>query len=401
MRRPIPPTRRPTPAPGSVRAKIDEQQAKQEIDVHDFEHTGTRALVPAGMTEQSRSLVVGLRRSSLESQLAFALHNPRQVNRAMEKMVTYSTTSEEAAATLTFSVPRGGKMIHGPSIRFAELIKAAWGHNKSSAHITDVNREAMYIEAEGVFHDLETNMETSSVVRRSIRDKYGKCFSEDMITITGNAACAIAKRNAILEGIPRPLWENAYEASKRRAAGGVEGLQKKRQDMLKTFMREGVAPDRVLTTLGVTSEAHIKLEHINTLRGMWGSYQSGEATIDELFPPIKTLVHVEEQADQTKQPKRRQTLADLGNDDPDSGAENRLALDRWRDVGRQAYHKGIHQPPKEILEDPVQAFAEVWQEGHDEAAEQERSGDDEDTNGATVEDTETEDRERYSRDENA
>lgn len=370
MRRPVP--RRQNAPQGSVRAKIDEQQAAS-IDT-DFEHTSSRDIVaapPSGITGQSKSLVVSLRRSELDSQLAFALHHPRPVNRAMESMHRYATISEEAAATMTYSIPRGGKMIEGPSVRFAELIKQAWGHSKSTAHITEVNREAMYVEAEGIFFDLESNTETSSVVRRSIRDKYGRCFSDDMIVVTGNAACAIAKRNAILEGIPRPLWENAHEAAKQRAAGGVEGIQKKRQDMLRTFLRAGVAPDRILASLGLISEAHIKLEHINILRGRWGSLQSGEATIDELFPPIQAVVSAETDQAQTK-PK---TLADLADGEDEALNELRSEiLDNVRDKARRAYHKGIYRAPDDIASND--ALAEVWQEVQDELSEQENANED-------------------------
>ena len=63
-----------------------------------------------------------------------------------------------------------------------------------------------------------------------------------MINVTGNAACAIAKRNAILTGIPRPAWMDAYEASLRTALGTKEGLPKKRADMLASFMQIGIAP---------------------------------------------------------------------------------------------------------------------------------------------------------------
>jgi hypothetical protein len=83
-------------------------------------------------------------------------------------------------------------------------------------------------------------------------------------------------------------------------------------------MKAGVAPDRVLATLGVRSEAQLTGQHITSLRGMWTALSNGDATLDELFPPIKSPVAAEP-ADAP--PKRaRKTLEDLGDDDTPTDA---------------------------------------------------------------------------------
>ena len=356
----------------------------------EFEETVTEKLPasPAkGILEETKPLVVQLQESEFQAQLAFAQRNPRSINRAMEAMVKMATLTEEAAATMSYAVPRGGKMIEGPSIRFAEIVKQAWPHSDSDAFVVHINREDKFVVVRGWYYDFEMDNRSRSTVQRSIKDKNGKIYSDDMINVTCNAACAIAKRNAILEGIPRAVWMNAWEAARRTAAGGLEGLPKKRQEVLKHFMRAGVAPDRVIATLGVQNEAKLNSEHITTLRGMWSALQNGEATLDELFPPIKAPVPVETHDDPGARPKRR-TLADLGDDEPketlqDGSGLAQEAIDKARDDGRRGFHKGLEKPPKAYQSD--EELTAAWNDGFESAARDHNEaidGDSEDTKGA-------------------
>jgi hypothetical protein len=56
-----------------------------------------------------------------------------------------------------------------------------------------------------------------STVRRRIFDSRGRLFNDDMITVTGNAACAIAKRNAILSGVPKSAFGTSRRPRRQRA----------------------------------------------------------------------------------------------------------------------------------------------------------------------------------------
>lgn len=407
------------------RPKLRHQPKSDAVD-RDLEETVTETLPAKGVTLESRSLVVQLQESEFQAMLNWSHKYPRSIHRAMEAMVKMATMTEDSAAKMSYAVPRGGKMIEGASIRFAEIVAQAWGHSESDAYIVLVNKEEKYVVARGIFFDFETGHRNKATVQRSIRDKYGKVFNDDMINITCNAACAIAKRNAILQGgVPEAAWMNAWEASRRKAAGGLEGLPKKRQEVLQHFMRAGVAPDRVIATLGVRSEAALTGEHITQLRGMWSALQNGDATLEELFPPIKSPVPVEPENGNPQ--KKRKTLADLGDDEDVGGAhkakhearkslhdvgghedehlgsihrdvakeeaavsahEAREALiEKARDDGRTGFHKGLTSIPERYKDDPELAAA--WQEEY-EALQREE---------ADKLAEEEEDRERYSRPE--
>jgi hypothetical protein len=328
-------------------------------------------IVPAakGLTPESRALVVQLQESQFQVRLTLAERRPRHIHRCMEAMVKMATMSEEVAASMSYAIPRSGKILEGPTIRFAEIAKQAWMHGDSSAHVVLINREAKHVLVYGVYLDLETNNGWEEPVQRSIQDRHGKFYSDDMINVTCNAACAIAKRNAILTGIPRAAWMPAWEAARRKAAGGVEGFAKKRQEVLKHFMQAGVAPDRVLATLGVRSEAALTGEHITSLRGMWSALQSGEATLDELFPPIKDLVPAAAAEPEEAQRKPRQTLEDLAEEEADTEAEDTARkvqearerlLKQARDDGRLGFHKGLTSVPKRYMESAE--LEKAWKE---------------------------------------
>ena len=147
------------------------------------------------------TLAMSLARAEIDQQIATAHAYPRSIDRAKKNILTLATLDEETAEECIYALPRGGKPIKGPSARFSEIIASQWGNCRVAARVTHVDRTEKFVEAEGVFHDLETNTAWSAKVRRRISDKHGKLLSDDMIIVTGNAACSIAKRNAVLTGV--------------------------------------------------------------------------------------------------------------------------------------------------------------------------------------------------------
>jgi hypothetical protein len=151
--------------------------------------------------------------------------------------------------------------------------------------VVDVSRSEKYVEAEGLFHDLETNAATKATVRRRIVDSRGRLYSADMIIVTGNAACAIARRNAILAGVPKAVWRRAYERAEAVVKGDIKTLTETREKAIKAFAVYGVKPEQVYAALGVAGDEDVTLEHIPVLRGMFSAIKNGEATVEEMFTP--------------------------------------------------------------------------------------------------------------------
>ncbi|MGY4269822.1 hypothetical protein ACVJF2_008392 [Bradyrhizobium sp. USDA 4519] len=258
-----------------------------------------RQTLPAVVVE---SAMPAMLRAEIDGQIATAKMYPRNVSRAIGNIKSLATLDEETAAESLYALVRKKKQqnrgggdstdtanaaIEGPSIRLAEIAAQCWGNCRIEAHVVTVNKKDKYVEAVGTFHDLETNMASTATVRRRISTSSGNLFSEDMITVTGNAACSIAKRNAILAGIPRGVYRPAYHAAREVVAGTTATLSQNRDKAIKAFATYGVTPDQIFEALDVNGEADIRLEHIATLRGMFMSIKNGEATVEEMFAKEK------------------------------------------------------------------------------------------------------------------
>lgn len=240
------------------------------------------------------TLAVSLARAEIDQQIATARALPRMISRVVQNIQTLATLDAESAEECIYALPRGGKPIKGPSVRLAEIIAGQWGNCRIGTRVVHVDRIEKIVEAEGVFHDLETNVAHTARVRRRISDRGGKLLTDDMIVVTGNAAAAIAKRNAILSGVPKGVWRGAYAAVERVIAGDVKTLVERRDTAMKAFAAFGVKPELVFLAIGVSGKDDITIEHMGTLLGMHSALKSGEATVEELFPA--KAVHAGERA---------------------------------------------------------------------------------------------------------
>jgi hypothetical protein len=235
--------------------------------------------------EHNGSLAVSLARAEVDQQVTTARAYPRSLSRAVEHILTLATLDETAANECIYALKRDNKLIKGPSIRLAEIIASQWGNCRVGARVVHVDRFEKFVEAEGIFHDLETNMATTARIRRRISTKSGGTFSEDMIVVTGNAACAIAKRNAILGGVPRGVWRKAYDAVEHVISGDVKTLVSRRRSAIATLAAEfKITADRIFEALEIGGEEDIDLERLSLLTAMRSSLKNGEATVEELFP---------------------------------------------------------------------------------------------------------------------
>lgn len=235
-------------------------------------------------TDADESLSISLARAELDQQIVTARSYPRSIQKAMANILSLATLDEETAESCVYALPRGGKPIRGPSVRLAEIIVSQWGNCRVAARITHVDRTEKFVEAEGVFHDLETNMARRATVRRRISDKHGRLLTDDMILVTGNAACSIASRNAILAGVPKAVWGKALARCEKVIAGDVTTLSENIEQAMKAFAAFGVTPERVCASLDLAGVADIKLDHIVTLRAMHSALKNAEATVEEMFP---------------------------------------------------------------------------------------------------------------------
>jgi hypothetical protein len=226
---------------------------------------------------------MGVSAAEVNQQIATAKKYPRSLEQFRKELIGQVTLSESIARSCIYALPRAGKKIEGPSIRFAEMAMGAWGNCRATARI--VAETENFVIAQGIFIDLQRNVAVGIEVGRRIIDSEGRRFNIDMIGVTGAAASSIALRNAILRGIPRALTDEAYVNAKRTVAGTLATLADRRNRALEAFKPYGVTEQQILAALGKQGLVEIGLEDLVTLGGFLTAIQQEERDPEEIFPP--------------------------------------------------------------------------------------------------------------------
>ena len=227
-----------------------------------------------------------LNRSEVDVQIATAKQYPRNVAECVKRIVALSTLDDQTAEECFYSLRRKGRdgstsVIEGPSIRLAEIVATSWSNLRVQSQI--IGNDGKNLTARGICHDLETNVAISMEVRRSICDKHGRPYSEDMQIVTGNAAAAIALRNAIFKVVPKAVISSALTAIKDRAKGNADDLDIKKQNMVAYFAKLGVTKEMICHYLEIDTLDKVDMDMVVELRGVKNSIKEGVANVRDLF----------------------------------------------------------------------------------------------------------------------
>lgn len=227
-------------------------------------------------------------KAAIDMQISTAKAFPRNIKRATENALAIVTIDVETAKICTYSVPRGGKAITGPSVHLAKILAQTWGNLRIEAKVVAI--DATQITSEAVCFDLENNLAIKTQVKRSITGRSGR-FNEDMITVTGNAANSIALRNAILSVIPRSIVDKVYNTAKQKITGDVSDntklIARRKQvfDGLKdTF---NLTEKEILTAVGKAAIDHVTPDDLVVLIGIGTAIRDGDTTVEHAFKGLK------------------------------------------------------------------------------------------------------------------
>lgn len=225
-------------------------------------------------------------RASIDIQIETARRYPRSVKKCIEELVVLCTLDQETAESMTYALKRTDEkgqavFITGPSVRFAEMVAHAFGNCRAGGRVVAI--DDTFITGQGVCHDLEKNVAVAMETRRRITNKKGRRYSEDMIVTTGNAAAAIAFRNAVFKVFPFALVKKAHDAAKAMAAGLGVPIEQRRARAIGWFAKWGKTEADVLRVIRVAKIEDITTEHLETLNALRVSVQEGSATIQNIF----------------------------------------------------------------------------------------------------------------------
>ena len=220
--------------------------------------------------------------AEIESQIATAKQYPRNISKFKDKVMSMANLDQSTAEGCFYALPRGGKSISGPSIRFAEIALSCYGNAVAKAEVT--GEDDKYVYATGMCRDLENNVAISMTVKRKITDRNGRRFNDDMIVVTSNAACAIALRNAIFKIVPAAYTQEAFDKVKQTAVGDAQSFANRRADVLARLQKMGVDESRVLSALKRASVDELTINDVTVLIGLGTAVHDGDTTLDEAFP---------------------------------------------------------------------------------------------------------------------
>lgn len=233
--------------------------------------------------------VDAVERANVDSQVATAKRYPRDIKRSIDNSVVMATMNQETAQSCSYALPRGGRPITGPSVHLAKIIVSNWGNMRTEAKVVQITDKQVI--SRGTCWDLETNVASAFEVRRSIIGKNGQRFSDDMITVTGNAANSIAYRNAVFAVIPKAITDRIYYAAQKFITGDLsdsDKLLKVRTGILNNFKNNyGITEEEVVKMCGKQTVNQIGADEISMLMGTIQALKDGDTTIDELMKPIR------------------------------------------------------------------------------------------------------------------
>lgn len=222
----------------------------------------------------------------IDTAIATAHRFPRSYDAFLKKAETMATIRPEIAQAMEYAKPVGGKIVKGPSSRAAEIIAATYGNLRVQARVISIGEKE--IVAQGIAHDLETNVAHSVEVHEPILKRDGTRYADSQIATMCGSACSKARRNAIFLTVPAALCVPILEAAKRVAVGSAATLPERRAACLKWFTDKGVKIAAILKWLNVKGENDIDLEKMADLNAAYTSAkEEGISPVDLFGAPLE------------------------------------------------------------------------------------------------------------------
>ena len=203
----------------------------------------------------------------------------------IERMCERMNLAEQA----TYSYPRGGTQVTGPSIRLAEAIAQAWGN--IDCGVIELESKNGASEMMAYAWDLETNTRVTKMFKvKHVRDtKKGQqtlSDSRDIYEATANFG-ARRLRACVLAVIPGDVVERAVEACKDTVINKDKTpVDQQIKNLEKAFKEFKVTREQLEEYAGFNLSKFGK-EEIFQLRGVYKALKDGNATKEDYFGKVK------------------------------------------------------------------------------------------------------------------
>lgn len=237
-------------------------------------------------------------KAQVDIQISTAKQYPRNITRSVENMIAIVTLDQRTAESCTYAVPRGGKVITGPSVHLAKIIAQNWKNLRIENRVIEIGPRQL--TSQGICWDLENNIAIKTEVKRSIMTKNGR-MNDDLITVTGNAANSIALRNAVFSVVPRGVVDKVYNEALKMITGDLSDETKliKRRKQVVDALKDSfeITEEEILKSVGKSSINHLTADNIAVLIGFGTSIKNGDATVETIFKGQQTQSVEEKKAE--------------------------------------------------------------------------------------------------------
>lgn len=256
------------------------------------------------ITVSGSDMLEAINRSEVDIQVSTAHRFPRDIEKCRANILALAAMDDTIAYNCFYHLERKDKdgnksVIEGPSIRLAEIIAASWKNLRIAARI--IGNDGKTITAQGVCHDLETNVAYSVETKRSILTSKGYTYSQDMQVVVGNAAAAIALRNAICKVVPAVLINSCIKSIQQKALEHIKknGVSSEWLNCLGYMQKYYKLTEKeILDYIGRKSSADVTAEDIQKLGGVCNAINEKTTTVEEVFKKPKEQKSIAQQVEQ-------------------------------------------------------------------------------------------------------
>lgn len=266
--------------------------------------TKNKSMETEVITVSGSDMLEAINRSEVDIQVATAHRFPRDIEKCRANILALAAMDDTIAYNCFYHLERKDKdgnksVIEGPSIRLAEIIAASWKNLRIAARI--IGNDGKTITAQGVCHDLETNVAYSVETKRSILTSKGYTYSQDMQVVVGNAAAAIALRNAICKVVPAVLINSCIKSIQQKALEHIKknGVSSEWINCLGYMQKYYKLTEKeILDYIGRKSSADVTAEDIQKLGGVCNAINEKTTTVEEVFKKPKEQKSIAKQVEQ-------------------------------------------------------------------------------------------------------
>ncbi len=257
-------------------------------------------LTPAIQPEAASQALSARAKVEIESRITQAINRPRDPEAAFQRALVAAKRPAFAEGAI-FKIPRGNKILTGPSVKLIRAIKTVWGNIHTQRYVYPCQPGYIHIEVSATDYESNTTETAQDLFRATIfrKGRYGDPDKTiDLTTCTegfveGELRNLMARRFAFVEReavgkiIPFDLVEDVMNACRKTthdvARGDLKASpEQTRRNLASAFSELSVSIAMIERWLGYGLD-EISADKLAELRDIYQSMKSGETKRSEHF----------------------------------------------------------------------------------------------------------------------